>query len=142
MRILTYENHLPDGAKFVRKTVFEDEQGFIDEYDETDEIATHFVMFNENEEPIATCRVFPDAAKDTCMLGRLAVLKDYRNKNLGSAIMHEVEQYVTKISEKSITLHAQYQAAGFYEKQGFETFGDVDDEQGCPHVWMRKILDE
>lgn len=142
MKILTYEKHLPDSAKFVRKTVFEDEQGFVDEFDETDEIATHFVMQNENDEPIATCRVFPDTKRATYILGRFAVVKDYRNKNLGSAIMHEAEQYVIKIGGKSITLHAQYQAAGFYEKQGFKTFGDMDDEQGYPHVWMRKVLDE
>lgn len=142
MKILTYENYLPDSAKFIRKIVFEDEQGFVDEFDETDEIAAHFVMLNENEEPIATCRVFPDAAKDTYILGRLAVVRDYRNKNLGSAMMHKAEQYVIKIGGKSITLHAQFQAAGFYEKQGFVILGDMDDEQGCPHVWMRKILDK
>ena len=142
MKILTYEKYLPDSAKFVRKSVFEDEQGFVDEFDETDEIATHFVMFNENDEPIATCRIFPDAERDTYILGRLAVVKDYRNKNLGSAIMYEAEQYIVKIVGKSIILHAQYQATGFYEKLGFVTFGDMDDEQGCPHVWMRKILDD
>lgn len=141
MRISIYEHHLPDSAKIVRKTVFEDEQGLIDKFDETDENATHFVMLDD-ERPIATCRVFPDAGMDTYILGRLAVVKDYRNKHLGTAVMLEAEKYVAGIGGQSITLHAQYHAAGFYEKQGFIKFGDIDDEQGCPHVWMRKTLVE
>lgn len=142
MKISTYEKYLPDAAKIVRKTVFEDEQGLIDEFDKTDEIATHFVMFDENDMPIATCRVFPDEGKDTYMLGRLAVIKEFRSKNLGSAMMREAENYVIKTDGKSLSLHAQCQASGFYSKQGYMTYGEIDYEQGCPHVWMRKIFAE
>lgn len=63
MKISTYEKYLPDAAKTVRKTVFEDEQGFIDEFDKTDEIATHFVMFDENDRPVATLPRFPGRSK-------------------------------------------------------------------------------
>ena len=34
-------DYLPESAKFVRQTVFVDEQGFVNELDETDNIATH-----------------------------------------------------------------------------------------------------
>lgn len=142
MKISTYEKHLPESAKFVRKTVFEDEQGLVDKFDETDDNAIHFVMFDEEDRPIANCRVFWDEEKDTYILGRLAVIMDYRDQYLGSAMMCEAEKYVAGIGGESITLHAQYQASGFYEKLGFEKFGDIDEEQGCPHVWMRKLLVE
>ena len=142
MKIFTYEKKLPDGAKSVRKTVFEEEQGFVDEFDDTDAMATHFVMFDGVENPIATCRVFWSEERKTYILGRLAVCKEYRHNNIGSLMMQEVEKYVHNIGGKSISLHAQCQASGFYGKNGYAEYGEIDDEQGCPHVWMKKILTE
>ena len=143
MKIAIYENNLPDCAKTIRQVVFEDEQGFVDEFDETDEIATHFVMFDEDEIPVATCRVFRDesANNNAYILGRLAVYKEYRHNNIGSLLMQEAEKYVHKIGGKSIALHAQCQASGFYGKNGYVEHGEIDDEQGCPHVWMEKTLE-
>lgn len=140
MKIKIYEKKLPDCAKTIRHVVFEDEQGFVDEFDDTDDIATHFVMFDEDENPVATCRVFWDENMGSYLLGRLAVIKEYRHQNIGSLMMQEAEKYISSIGGNSITLHAQCQASGFYNKQGFVEFGNVDDEQGCPHVWMKKIL--
>ena len=144
MKIFTYEKKLPDSAKVVRKTVFEEEQGFVDEFDDTDEIATHFVMYDEDERPIATCRVFKDESDDNqaYILGRLAVCKEYRHNNIGSLMMQEAEKYVLNVGGKSIALHAQCQASGFYGKNGYVQCKEIDDEQGCPHMWMKKILDE
>ncbi|MCH5262365.1 MAG: GNAT family N-acetyltransferase [Lachnospiraceae bacterium] len=144
MKILTYEQNLPDSAKVVRKTVFEEEQGFVDEFDDTDDIATHFVMLDENEQPIATCRVFKDASGENqaYILGRLAVCKEYRHNNIGSLMMQEAEKYIRNVGGKSISLHAQCQASGFYGKNGYVQCKEIDDEQGCPHVWMKKILAE
>lgn len=39
-----------------------------------------------------------------------------------------------------LVLHAQCRASGFYEKSGFEKLGDADDDEGCPHIWMKKHL--
>ena len=141
MKILTYEKILPDSAKIIRQTVFEAEQGFVDEFDQTDEIATHFVMYDEEEKPVATCRVFQGEEMNEYLLGRLAVIKEYRHHNIGSLMMQEAEKYIRNIGGNSIALHAQCQASGFYEKQGFKQFGNIDDEQGCPHMWMKKILE-
>ena len=92
MKITTYEKNLPDCAKTIRQVVFEDEQGFVDEFDDTDDIATHFVMYDEDgQQPIATCRVFKDDSDNNhaYILGRLAVIKEYRHQNIGSIIMQE-----------------------------------------------------
>lgn len=50
MEIKIYKG-LPDDAMLVRKTVFVKEQGFRDEFDETDKIATHLVAY-DNETPV------------------------------------------------------------------------------------------
>ncbi|MDE6923961.1 MAG: GNAT family N-acetyltransferase [Acetatifactor sp.] len=139
MKTIVYEG-IPDFAKEIRRKVFVEEQGFQDEFDEIDNAAAHIVMFDENDLPVATCRVFPDETTDSYILGRLAVIKEYRGKNTGSAVIKEAEQYVRKKNGKSISLHAQCRAADFYRKSGFTEFGDIEEEQGCPHIWMCKHL--
>lgn len=139
MKVLVYDN-FPVCAKEIREAVFREEQGFQNEFDEIDHTATHIVLFNEDELPVATCRVFWNKTMNTYTLGRLAVIKKCRGKNIGSAIVREAEKCVQEKGGKSIVLHSQCQAAGFYKKLGYEEFGDIENEEGCPHIWMRKSL--
>ena len=138
MKISVYE-HFPHYAKEIRTAVFVDEQGFQEEFDTIDDTAAHIVIFDD-EVPIATCRVFWDATMDSYILGRLAVIKKYRGRNIGSVIMGEAEKHVQKMGGKGIILHAQCRAANFYKKLGYTEFGNIEDDQGCPHIWMKKSL--
>lgn len=139
MKISVYE-HFPDCAKEIRKAVFMDEQGFQDEFDEIDNAAVHIVLFEEDDAPVATCRVFWNAGMNAYTLGRLAVIKKYRGKNIGSIMVKEAEGYVQKIGGKGIVLHAQCLATGFYKKLGFIEFGSIENDEGCPHIWMKKSI--
>jgi len=164
VKVAIYET-LADPAKEIRKKVFIDEQGFQDEYDEIDETAVHFVLFEDGWLPdersavkrsttersaikrstiersaIATCRVFWNEEMNAFALGRLAVIAESRGKNIGSILVNEVEKYVRLRGGTEIVLHAQCRATGFYGKLGFVEFGEVQDEEGCPHIWMRKML--
>lgn len=139
VKIITYEQ-FPDCAKEIREAVFVKEQGFRDEFDETDASAVHIVMFDDAGVPVGTCRVFWDAGRASYILGRLAVLKEHRGELLGSAIVREAERYVQKTGQTQLALHAQCTASAFYEKLGYAAFGEVEPEQGCPHVWMKKSV--
>lgn len=132
-------DQLPEEAIKIRKTVFMDEQGFCDEFDETDRIAKHIVIF-EGKEPIGTCRFFKDGKKDIYLIGRIAVLKSYRGKKIGAELLQIAETQIKQYGGKQILLHAQKQAAPFYNKQGYQTFGAPDFDEGCPHIWMKKDL--
>lgn len=124
----------------VRQTVFVEEQGFVDEYDENDPISTHFVLFDDEGAPVATCRVFPKGATQDYYLGRLAVVKPYRGKGIGTRMLREAENYVRSVGGHAVLLHSQSAAEGFYAVCGYTPTGQYDEEQGCPHVWMEKIL--
>lgn len=139
MKISIYES-FPDCAKAIRETVFQKEQGFQNEFDEIDHTATHLVLFNEEELPIATCRVFWNETMNAYALGRLAVIKNCRGQNIGSAIVSEAEKCVREKGGQAIVLHSQCQAAGFYKKLGYQEFGGIEDDEGCPHIWMKKLL--
>ena len=132
-------DQLPEEAIKIRKTVFVDEQGFYDEFDETDRRAKHIVIF-EGKEPIGTCRFFEDDKKDVYLIGRIAVLKAYRGKKIGAELLKIAEAQIKQYGGKQILLHAQQQAALFYNKQGYDAFGTPDLDQGCPHIWMKKDL--
>ncbi len=138
MEISTYD-YFPSQARDIRKAVFIDEQGFEDEFDYIDEKAVHIVAFIDGE-AVATCRVFFDDKQSSYILGRLAVLKPYRGRNIGKIIVGKAEEYVRSQSGKSLSLHAQCAAMGFYATLGFEEYGEIEYEQSCPHKWMRKSL--
>ncbi|MDC0700735.1 GNAT family N-acetyltransferase, partial [Blautia wexlerae] len=79
-------------AKRIRQTVFVEEQGFQNEFDEIDPIARHVVAW-EDGRPVATGRVFPkDGSKEIWTIGRVAVLPPYRGKGIGALIVRQLEQ--------------------------------------------------
>lgn len=140
MNVKIYTAGLPFEAKKIRKEVFIEEQGFQNEFDETDTIAAHIVLYNQDEVPVATCRVFWDSMMETYTIGRLAVLKEYRGKNIGTDVIKAAEEYICEKGGHSVTLHAQCRVSDFYQKLGFVAYGEVGDDEGCPHIWMKKQL--
>ena len=131
-------DYLPEFAKYIREVVFMQEQGFTEEFDALDGIATHLVAF-DGDAPAAVCRVW--LAEDGWHVGRLAVLKEKRGTGLGSLMLAEAEKHVHKLGGCSISLHAQCRAEQFYRKCGYAPYGEIDYDEGVEHVHMRKIFD-
>ena len=138
MTVRTYLK-LPLEAREIRKAVFIREQGFQNEFDEIDRTAVHLVLY-DGELPVATCRYFRDAGKQTYVAGRIAVVKSCRKKGCGKQILEEAERQIRALGEKRIGLSAQVQARGFYETLGYHAEGGVYYDESCPHVWMWKEL--
>lgn len=139
MIIKNYKS-LPQEARDIRIKVFIKEQGFQNEFDSIDEIAIHLVAFDENDFPIATCRVFKGENDKEYIFGRLAVVKTSRGQGIGAKMMGEAEKVVKNQGADSLILHAQVRAKEFYKKLGYAEFGEIEDDEGCPHIWMRKSL--
>lgn len=136
---IKYYSSLHSDAMYIRTTVFVDEQGFVDNGDENDSIATHIVMY-DGEKPVSVCRVFAGEDPNEFYLGRMAVVKEYRYKGIGGVMMTAAENLVCEMKGKRLLLHSQLHAKEFYEKCGYSILGEVEYEQGEPHVWMQKIL--
>lgn len=122
----------------VREEVFIKEQGFHNEFDETDKVALHLCI-DEDGKTIATARIYEDN-NGTFHAGRICVLKDFRKRHLGALIMSEISKKVSKLGGKKVVLSAQVNKQPFYEKQGFVTSGEEYMDEFCPHIDMYKNL--
>lgn len=143
MRKITVKiyDRLNDDIRYIRETVFVQEQGFGEVYDEIDDTSVHLVIYNKNSNPIGACRIFKAEQEKSYIIGRFAVLKEFRGENIGLAMLSSVEKHVESCGGNKILLHAQERVKVFYEKGGFTAFGAVEYEQGCAHIWMSKNLD-
>ncbi len=134
-------NYLPDEAHFIRDTVFIKEQGFAKEYDEIDDIANHIVIY-ENNVPLGTCRVFWNSTENGYHVGRIAVLKESRNKGYGSILVKEAIKLTKSLGGNVLRLGSQLHAINFYEQLGFKRDGENFLDEGQPHTPMAINFDK
>ena len=69
-------------------------------------------------------------------IGRVAVLPDWRNKRIGSAILEILVDYARAQDFKQVELNAQVQAIHLYKNYGFEAKGEEFMEANIPHRKM------
>lgn len=144
MKILITKDTMSDiylDAVRIRQKVFVQEQGVPAnlEIDEKEAYAVHFVLYTEEEKAAATVRLLP-LDRHTFKLQRMAVLKDYRGKNLGAAIVAEAEVFAKQQGFTTIELGAQLTAEAFYQKLGYQAYGEIFQDAGIDHVHMKKVL--
>lgn len=101
------------------------------EWDEFDKEAIHFLAYYDNK-PVATARLLKDGH-----IGRMAVLKDYRNRKIGKNMLKYVLKTAKMKSLKTIELSAQEHAVDFYIKQGFIITSESYLDAGIPHYDMK-----
>ncbi len=136
---ITVSETLPAEAKVIREAVFMEEQGFQNEFDETDGIARHLLLWEEGN-AVGVCRIFPGEAAGEWIFGRLAVLPDFRGRGFGSELLTAAEALAGQEGGVFLCLHAQCRATGFYARLGYTEYGEIELDEGCPHIWMRKRL--
>ena len=121
----------------IRKKVFIEEQKVPEEleWDEYDEQCIHILVTDDQNKPIATGRIKPDGH-----IGRMAVLKEYRNTGIGTAILKELIKSAQDKQLTKVYLHAQTTAISFYQKQGFKTCSEEFMDANIPHKTMEKQL--
>lgn len=126
-------------AHAIRTEVFVEEQGvpMEAELDEFEETANHVVVYR-NGEPAGTGRV--RELVGLAKMERICVRPQFRKHGIGAAIMEALESIAREQGLTSAKLHAQTQAAPFYEKAGYTIDSDIFEEENIPHVRMIKNL--
>lgn len=117
----------------IRQKVFVHEQKVDEreEYDDYETSSTHLIAFY-NGEPVGTCR-YRNTDKGI-KLERFAVLKEYRGKAIGAALVKKVLSQIDM--EQQVYLHAQIQVVDFYAKYGFKKVGEMFEEANIKHFKM------
>jgi predicted GNAT family N-acyltransferase len=125
-----------DALLSVRQIVFVEEQGVAEEEerDEHDASSIHFLARDGSGNPIGTARLLPSAR-----IGRVAVLREWRGRGLGRALMNAVVAETRRRGMLRPHLHAQVQTISFYESLGFVISGDEFEEAGIVHREMELV---
>lgn len=133
-------NQLPKDAFDIRIEVFVNEQGFTNEFDEYDTNSTHIVLYDNFNSAIGTCRYYYDVTQDALILGRIAIRKKYRKFHYGFDLVSYALETIKASSYSTVIISAQCQALGFFEKLGFQKYGEIYLDEHCPHIQMKKVL--
>ena len=100
-----------------QETVFVVEQGvpLELELDGLDPTCHHVLALDAAGRSVGTARMQPCGH-----IGRIAVLRPWRNRGVGSRLLAELLEVARRAGLESVELDAQVHAISFYEKHGFE----------------------
>jgi len=120
----------------IRFAVFVREQGVPAqiELDELDAGCLHALAF-QGHGAVATGRLLPDGH-----IGRMAVLKEWRGRGVGGAMLEKLVAAAAERGIRAVRLSAQVHALAFYRAHGFRPEGEVYQEAGIPHQGMLREL--
>ena len=121
----------------IRESVFIAEQAVPEEleWDGLDPLCAHALAWNDLGDAIGTARMQADGT-----IGRMAVLKDWRGRGVGRALLQPLLDLAARQGLSRVTLAAQIHAIGFYERAGFHVAGDPFMDAGIPHRLMVRDL--
>lgn len=121
----------------VRETVFVHEQQvpIEEEWDALDPLSSHVLARDNGQRPIGTGRLTPEHK-----IGRMAVVAEWRGRGVGAALLHNLIDIARSRGWAEVSLNAQVDAIGFYQRFGFVAYGEPFMEAGIRHQAMRKTL--
>jgi predicted GNAT family N-acyltransferase len=103
------------------------------EWDAEDAHARHVLAVTADGVAVGTGRLLPDGR-----IGRMAVLKPWRGRGVGAALLTELIRMAQEAGLQTLVLYAQVHATGFYAGFGFQPEGGIFLDAGIPHQAMRR----
>jgi predicted GNAT family N-acyltransferase len=120
----------------VRQSVFIVEQNVPAELDfDGSDVGCVHVLALDAATPVGTGRL-----DERGRIGRMAVLREYRRRRVGSLLMEALIEIARERGLRELHLHSQTHANAFYARFGFVPAGDEFLEAGIPHVRMTRRL--
>ena len=129
----------------IRRVVFIQEQGVPEkeELDDLDPVCRHFIATpgkgSPAREAIGTARIlFLDDGSAKAQ--RVAVLREHRKGGVGAALMFALEGEAARAGRSTLILSSQISAVPFYERIGYEAYGEIFVDAGIDHRMMKKPI--
>ena len=122
-----------DVLRGIRTVVFVEEQNVPqeEEWDGRDDTAIHVLAMTPDGKPVGTARLL-----DSGQIGRMAVLRDYRNHGIGGSMLNQLVKIAAENNIGNLFLNSQFDAIPFYKKFGFIEQGETFMEAGILHRKM------
>lgn len=119
--------------RMIREEVFVHEQHVPVEleWDTFDASCIHMLAMDSRGNPIGTARLLLNGT-----IGRMAVLKGWRRKGVGSALVLGLLEEARKRHLQQVVLNAQTYVTHFYTKFDFQIVGDEFLDAGILHTRM------
>ena len=121
----------------VRRRVFVEEQGVPEalEWDGLDAGARHFLAQVDGA-AVGCARLLADGH-----IGRMAVLRPWRGRGIGTALLQAVLGACRARGQGLVFLNAQTAALDFYRRLGFHAVGGEFIDAGIPHLRMERAME-
>ncbi len=100
---------------------------------------THLAAFT-SEDLLVGCLILSRLGPQTIKMRQVAVDFLFQGRGIGSQLVDFAEQKCRSMGVFCIELNARTTAISFYDKLGYEIFGDPLEEVQIPHRKMRKLL--
>jgi predicted GNAT family N-acyltransferase len=124
----------------IRNEVFVKEQGVPQTLEVGSPVeeakAVHFVYYDDEGRALGTVRLLLDDSCRHGLIQRMAVIKSARGAGIATALLKNLTFFASEYGTRSLTLHAQISARGFYEKMGYSSKGEIFEEAGIQHITM------
>jgi predicted GNAT family N-acyltransferase len=103
---------------------------------EFDGLDKQCILFNcyFNDKIVGAARLYKNK------IGRVATLRDYRNKGVATTLMKFIENYAKSQNINTLVLNAQLYVKDFYEHLGYTKEGSVFKEANIDHIRMIKNI--
>jgi predicted GNAT family N-acyltransferase len=123
----------------IREEVFVGEQHVPEdlERDEHDSKALHFIALADDRS-VGTARVVFSDDGTSAKIGRVAVCRSDRGFGIGKLLIAAIEAAPDLRRVDNFLLDAQTHALQFYERLGYEAYGEEFMDAGIPHRHMKK----
>ncbi|PIE18749.1 MAG: GNAT family N-acetyltransferase [Proteobacteria bacterium] len=108
--------------------------------DNADEDACLHLVAVDGNARVVGCVIFRDDGDGRGQLMQMAVDPARQGQGIGARLVRELERRVAADGVAEIYLHARQVAVGFYERLGYEVFGEPFAEVCIPHRHMRRAL--
>ena len=125
-----------------RAEVFIVEQDCVYQDLDNKDLGAYHVIIREDGDIVAYLRVLDKGVSyDTASVGRVITTEKGRGRGIGLVLLKEGLKVAKEaFGAERVTISAQCQARGFYEKVGFSAVSDTYLEDNIPHIRMQLDL--
>lgn len=99
----------------------------------------NYLIYIDNSEMLGVVGI-QDKGNGVAQLKQMGISDKLKGQGIGRLMVKRLEEYAKEKGFVEVMLEARLYAKGFYDKLGYEAYGDVYVNIGIDHIKMKKII--